>query len=162
MTKNQSYLADFGKVFFAAAYVGITSPVACAVSVFPTTTEQKLNNSPNQQLVASDEAEDLPLSVKSAVLQDISQRAEVEISALRVVKAQQQSWLDGYQAIALLSVVSALLYKALVSTQDVADISSLPEDKKNKRLSSAPQLRHKAKNLVNQGIGNGAKGCEKR
>ncbi|MGI8504383.1 MAG: S-layer homology domain-containing protein [Hassallia sp.] len=93
--KNQSYLAHFGKVFFAAAYVAITSPMAYAASGFSTTTEQKLNNSPNQQLVASEEAEDLPLSVKSAVLQDISQRAEVEMSALRVVKAQKQSWSDG-------------------------------------------------------------------
>ncbi|MBW4572238.1 MAG: S-layer homology domain-containing protein [Tolypothrix carrinoi HA7290-LM1] len=108
---NHSYLAHFGKVFFAAAYVAITSPMAYAASGFSTTTEQTLNNSPSQQLVADESGGDddddddddsdakqvqaMPETVKSAVLQDISQRAEVEMSSLRVVKAQKQSWSDG-------------------------------------------------------------------
>ncbi len=96
--KNQNYLAHLGKVFFAAAYVAIISPTAYASSGFSTTTKQILNNSASQQLMADKSASqvgDLPEAVKTAVLEDISQRAEVEISALGVVNAEKKTWSDG-------------------------------------------------------------------
>ncbi len=98
---NPRSLAHLSKVVLATTSVAVFSPVVSAYAApgLSITNTQILSNSQNQQLLAneldSNEAESLPESIKVAVLQDISQRTGAEISALRVVKAKQQTWSDG-------------------------------------------------------------------
>ncbi|MBE9208982.1 S-layer homology domain-containing protein [Nostoc sp. LEGE 06077] len=93
-------LAHLSQVILAATSVAILSPIfsAAAAPRFSTTIAQTPVNSTSQQLLAdelSSNSSDLPESVKIAVLQDISERTGAKTSALRVVKAQQQTWSDG-------------------------------------------------------------------
>ncbi len=103
---NQSYLKNFGKIVLAAAYLAIASPASSAIaaSVPKTTEAQSAETSAKQQLlIADDDVDDdkttvsseLPEEVKTSVLSDISQRASVEASALRVVKAERIIWPNG-------------------------------------------------------------------
>ncbi|MCC5637971.1 S-layer homology domain-containing protein [Nostoc sp. CHAB 5844] len=97
--KNRS-LAHLSKVIVAATSVAMFSPILSAYAaprVSTTVAQTPVNSSSQQRLadeLASNES-DLPESVKVAVLEDISERTGSEISALRVVKAQQQTWSDG-------------------------------------------------------------------
>ncbi|BBD62001.1 S-layer domain-containing protein [Nostoc sp. HK-01] len=93
-------LAHLSQVIVAATSVAMLSPIfsAAAAPRFSTTIAQTPVNSTSQQLLAdelSSNSSDLPESVKVAVLQDISDRTGTKTSALRVVKAQQQTWSDG-------------------------------------------------------------------
>ncbi|QLE55144.1 S-layer homology domain-containing protein [Nostoc sp. TCL26-01] len=97
---HQRSLSPLSKVFLAAASVAIFSPIF-SVDANPgisTTVSQRLENSAKPQLLADESlsSEDhLPEPVKVAVLQDIIQRTGLEISALRIIQAQQQTWSDG-------------------------------------------------------------------
>ncbi len=102
MNKQNQILTSFGKVIFATAYVAMTSPMASAfaVSGFPTSIQEKLNDSKSVQLVAQDmvgeaNESEMPETVKASVLQDIAQRTNVEVSSLRVLKAEKTTWSDG-------------------------------------------------------------------
>ncbi|WP_460204028.1 S-layer homology domain-containing protein [Scytonema sp. NUACC21] len=116
---NQSYLTNFGKIFLAAAYLAIVSPAssALAASVSKTAEAQTAETSAQQQLIIADDNDgkdddddddddkegnggakvsaELPEAVKTAVLTDISQRASLEASTLRVVKAERIIWPNG-------------------------------------------------------------------
>ncbi|MBD2472598.1 S-layer homology domain-containing protein [Nostoc sp. FACHB-145] len=96
---KSSSFAHLIKFIVAATSVAIFQPIfsVYAAPRFSTTIAQKPFNSNTQLLadVTSNEAENLPEAIKVAVLQDISGRTGSEISALRVVKAQQQTWSDG-------------------------------------------------------------------
>ncbi|WP_026735727.1 S-layer homology domain-containing protein [Fischerella sp. PCC 9605] len=110
--KNNISSALFSKVFFTAACVAMVSPMASALAVsgVSTTVEQKPNNSTEQQLLLADDDIDdddndddddddreanLPEPVKTAIWQDISQRTNMGVSALRIVKAEKITWSDG-------------------------------------------------------------------
>ena len=99
--KRLSNSALFSKVIFAAACVAMAAPIssALAVSGVSTTVEQKPTDFLTQQLLLADNDDDdddrevdLPESVKTSILDDISQRANVEVSALRIVKAEKITW----------------------------------------------------------------------
>ncbi|PMB12131.1 S-layer protein [Fischerella thermalis CCMEE 5273] len=95
--KHLSNSALFSKVIFAAAGVAMAAPIssALAVSGVSTTVEQKPNDFSTQQLLLADNDDrevDLPESVKTSILDDISQGANVEVSALRIVKAEKITW----------------------------------------------------------------------
>ncbi|WP_337883992.1 S-layer homology domain-containing protein [Fischerella thermalis] len=100
--KHLSNSTLFSKVIFAAACVAMTAPIssALAVSGVSTTVEQKPNDFSTQQLLLADNDDDddddrevdLPESVKTSILDDISQGANVEVSTLRIVKAEKITW----------------------------------------------------------------------
>ncbi|WP_238361029.1 S-layer homology domain-containing protein [Iningainema tapete] len=100
---NQTSLTSLGKIVLATAYLVMVAPISSVYASGLPTTE----NSHSPQLLLADDNDDddddddnkqvqvVPESVKTAVLEDISRRTNVEISALRVVKAQKQTWADG-------------------------------------------------------------------
>ena len=98
--KHLSNSALFSKVIFAVTCVAMAAPIssALAVSRTSTTVEQKPTDFSSQQLLLADNDDDedrevdLPESVKTSILDDISQRAKVEVSALRIVKAEKITW----------------------------------------------------------------------
>ncbi|OKH36333.1 S-layer protein [Calothrix sp. HK-06] len=89
--QNQSFLAFFSKVIFAVAYVAMVSPIASANSApgLPTSVEESTNPQKSNLLAQS---EDLPEVIKASVFKDISQRANVEVSSLRVLRAEKTTW----------------------------------------------------------------------
>ncbi|BAZ39349.1 S-layer domain-containing protein [Calothrix sp. NIES-4101] len=107
--QNQNLLTSFGKVIFATAYVAMVSPMASAfaASGLPTSIEEKLNNTQNTQnfpLVAQDmvdeeanqsTTENLPEAVKASIFKDVTERTNVEMSSLRILKAEKITWSDG-------------------------------------------------------------------
>jgi S-layer homology domain len=108
---NQSYLALFGKISLAAAYLAIFSPSssADAVSTLNSAKPQTVELPRTQQLLLADDdgknnnddgndddnqkvQSEVPETVKTAIIKDISQRTNEEVSNLRVVKAERVTW----------------------------------------------------------------------
>ncbi len=104
---NQNHIAVLSKIILAAASTtAIAFPVsgAFATENLPTANQITLENVELQQLLLADNDDyddekkigaKLPKKVKSAVFQDISQRTQVEYSALRLLKAEKTTWVDG-------------------------------------------------------------------
>ncbi|ARV59903.1 S-layer protein [Nostocales cyanobacterium HT-58-2] len=113
---NRRYLTILSKITLAASYVAfaqsnhptkaIASPPVSGSGypefTFPTAKEQTAENSPKQQPILADDTNneqkvqvELPEPVKAAVLHDISQRSNSDISTLRIVRAERTTWSDG-------------------------------------------------------------------
>lgn len=105
--QNQSFLAFFSKVIFAVAYVAMVSPIASANAAYllPTSIEESTNTQESKVLASADDDDDdddnddddddLPEVVKTSVFKDISQRTNVEVSSLRVLRAEKTTWSNG-------------------------------------------------------------------
>ncbi len=82
----------------AVATSGLSTTVAYAAQGGKTTSnptaEQLLADQPSTGTVAP-EAADLPESVRNAILKDVSQRTQKQISQFRIVRASHQTWPDG-------------------------------------------------------------------
>jgi S-layer homology domain len=106
---NQSNLAILGKIALAAACLAIISPIssAKAVSSFTDGVRQNAERRVPELLLADGDDDDddddddkktqaeLPEEVKTVILSNISQNAGVEVSNLRIVKAEKQVWTNG-------------------------------------------------------------------
>jgi hypothetical protein len=99
--QNHSLLTTFGQIIFVTAYMAMISPMASAfaASELPTSIEDKHDSKTlllAQGMVGeANESENLPLSIKASVLQDIAQRTNLEVSALRILKAEKTTWSNG-------------------------------------------------------------------
>ncbi|BAY41076.1 S-layer domain-containing protein [Nostoc sp. NIES-2111] len=86
---NPRFLARLSKVFLVATSIAIFSPIVSAYAnpgVSTTLAQQLLADS------TKSESSSLPEPIKLAVLQNISQRTGLNISALSIIDAQRQSW----------------------------------------------------------------------
>lgn len=115
---NPRSLARFSKVFLAATSIAIFSPILCAYAVpgVSTTLAQQLlvNESTDS------ESSNLPESVRLAVLQNISQRTGLNISTLRIIHAQGQTWSDGCLGLEAAATCSQAMVKGwqVIAAQD--------------------------------------------
>ncbi len=118
--KNPRNFACLSQVVLTAVCVTVMSPITCALA------EHKLTNHPSQ-LLADNENNDtqaavavLPESVKNAIWQDISQRTNLETSALRIVKAERVTWPNGCLGLKGNEICSAALvpgWQVVVASQ---------------------------------------------
>ena len=103
---NQNYIAVLSKIILAAASTtAIAFPVsgAFATETFSTAGGETVENIQLQRLLLADNDDEdektasvmLPETVKTAVFKDISERAKVQYSALRLLKAEKTTWVDG-------------------------------------------------------------------
>ena len=103
---NQNYIAALSKIILAAASTtAIAFPVsgAFAAESFSTAGDETVENIQLQRLLLADNDDEdekkagvmLPETVKAAVFKDISERTKVEYSALRLLKAEKTTWVNG-------------------------------------------------------------------
>ncbi len=103
---NQNYIAVLSKIILAAASTtAIAFPIsgAFAVESFSTAGNETVENIQLQRLLLADNDDEdekkagvmLPETVKAAVFKDISERTKVQYSALRLLKAEKTTWVDG-------------------------------------------------------------------
>ena len=105
---NQNYIAVLGKIILAAASTtAIAFPIsgAFASEGFAVAGDETVENMQLQRLLLADNDNDdddekkirlmLPETVKSAVFKNISERTQVKYSALRLLRAEKTTWVDG-------------------------------------------------------------------
>ena len=102
---NQNNLAIFGKIALAATCLAIISPISSAKAISSADRVRQNAKNPVAELLLADGDENnsddkkipakLPEEVKTVILSNIAQNAGVEVSNLRIIKAEKQVWTNG-------------------------------------------------------------------
>ncbi len=101
-----NYLGLFSNFCLTAAYLALISPISSAQAATGLdNTEGTVESLPQELLLADDYDDDdddkkklkvkLPETVEASVFKDISERTQVEYSALRLLRAEKTTWVDG-------------------------------------------------------------------